>query len=96
MVDKLYGDDNDLGERVFTEDDTEYGTKWASKTFKKLVKSRIEIRNNYCFYLFFWIKTSMCCCFRNCCNRFEWIRKGTVKYRKFLIALERLSKEQDI
>ena len=55
MLDQLYGDDSDLGQRVSTRDDTEYGTYWASKTFEKRVKSRIEIRNNYCFNLFFWI-----------------------------------------
>ena len=38
----------------------------------------------------------MCCCFRTCCNRNLWIRKGTAKYLKFQLALERLSKEGDI
>ena len=96
MLDYLYGDDGNLGDRVSTRDHTEYGTYWASKTFEKRVKTRVELSNNFCCNIFFCIVTSMCCCFKSCCNRLDWIRRGTVNYRKYLLAVERLSKEQDI
>ena len=96
MLEQLYGGDGDLGDRVSTQDGTEYGTYWATKTFEKHVNSRTELNNNFCFNLFFCIVISICCCFRGCCNRMDWIRRGKVKYHQFQLALERLSKEQDI
>ena len=83
MLNTLYGDDGNLGDRVPTRNNTEYGTFWATKSFEKRLKSRIELKNNFCFNLIFGTITSMCCCFKTCCNRVSWIRKGTVKYKKF-------------
>ena len=96
MLNKLYGDEGNPNDAATHQNETEYGTYWAVKTFEKRVKNRIEFNNNYCFNMFFWIITSFCCCFRRCCNRMNWIRKGSVKYSKFQLALERLSKEHDI
>ena len=93
MLKSLYGDDGNLGDRVSKQNDTEYDIYWASKTFEQRVKNRLELSINYLSNIFFYVKTSLCCCFRSCCNRVDWIRKGSLKYRKFHLALERLSKE---
>ena len=38
----------------------------------------------------------MCCCFRQCFEKSTFIRRQISKHRKFELALERLSDEQDI
>ena len=93
MLRDLYGDDGNLGNRTATRDKTGSGTYGASKTFENCVTSRTELSNSFCFNMFFWIVIYLCCCFRTCCNRIQCMRKGTAKYHKFQLALERLSKE---
>ena len=46
--------------------------------------------------IFFWVTTSFCCCFSKCCDKVSVIQKGSIRYRKYQLALDRLSQEQDI
>ena len=93
MLSELYGDDGNLGDRTAKRDETEYSAYWASKNFEKRVKSRVELSNTFFFNVFFFVITSVCCCFRTCCNRVKCLRRGSIKYQKFQVALDRLSKE---
>lgn len=97
MLSTLYGDTSELTNRAQTSDNRRYGAIWATKTFEKKIKSRRELSFScYLTYLLFWISTNMCCCFRTCCNRVNYLRNGASKFKKFNLALDRLNKEQDI
>ena len=97
MLSSLYGDDGGTDDHGSSQDGKKQGDEQqAAKTFEKRVKNRIDFSNSFCFYQFFRLIKSVCCCFKDRCNRVEWIRKGSLKHRKFQLALERLSKERDI
>ena len=96
MLNKLYGDAGKSGNRASVKDKTKYGHTWATQTFEKRVKDRLELSGSYFVNLFFWILSNVCCCLLPCINRKLCLRNGINKHRKFNIALERLSKEQDI
>lgn len=95
MLSRLYGHSEDT-DRVKTDSDIEYGTYYATRTFEDHVKGRRELSNSYFSILLFKFLTSCCCCFQTCCSRVLCIKRGENRYRKYELALKRLSKEQDI
>ena len=96
MLNTLYGDDGNMGDRVYSRDSTEYGSHWATKTYEKRIKKRRELNTRFWGFIFFWTLDSLCCCLKNYCSRRKCIKRGLLKYRKFNLALLRLSDEQDI
>lgn len=94
MLNSLYGDANESSNRrASRKDKTRYGTYFATKTFEKQIKERLELKTSYCTNLFYWILVNMCCCCSARGYRVTWIRNGISKYNKFNLALQRLSKE---
>jgi len=53
MLNKLYGDAGASISRAPLKDKTQYGVTWATKTFYKHIKDRLELRSSFCAYLFF-------------------------------------------
>ena len=96
MLNSLYGDVSEVGERPPRKDSSVYGHYWATKTFEKRVKGRKELNSNYFAKSLFWSLENLCCCLKSCWSRVGWIRNGTNKQRKIQIAMDRLCKEQDI
>lgn len=71
--------------------------KAAHDAFRDRVNSRFEFDVNYwswCFYTY--IMTYSCCCFKRCCVKMPYCKSRLDKYKKFDIALARLSQEHDI
>ena len=96
LISKLYGETSSNTHRTFSAQDGTVAAPFAKGVFEQQVQERRELTQGYCVHLFFAILTSCCCCFESCYKKSQKLRRGTSKFRKFQIALERLSKEQDI
>ena len=90
MVTTLYGEKS-TEDRVERVSSVASQATTATKTFEEYVRSRREFEVSYSANLFYTTILSYCCC----CLKSK-VKAQADKYRKFQIAVQRLSKEQDI
>ena len=95
MLKRLYGHSEET-DRVRVSSDIQYESYYAVDTFEDHLKERKEFKMNFFSNILFLVIGKFCCCLHTCCNRRISIRRGSNKYKKFMQAIQRLSKEQDI
>ena len=94
MISNLYGSTESF--RARSDSSTRFSEYYGKRQFERIVKEQQNLNINYWSYLFYWALSSICCCFKRCCNLSPKIKAGTYRYEKIAIALDRLAKEQDI
>ena len=70
--------------------------EYAKRAMKEHISKRSELKNSYWNHRFILFVNSLCCCFKSCCRRVACYNTRDKRYRKFYVALERLTHEQDI
>ena len=97
MLDSLYGESDDPAERIDKRDvDAQFRVEYATKRFEEQVKARRVLSSNYCSYIIVSTLTTICCCFKSCFAKIDFMNAKIKKHQKFKLALDRLSEEQDI
>ena len=76
MLSSLYGE-TELNDHTESLSAVKYQQDEATKTFESLVKSRRDLRGNYCSFLFYQVTSSLFCC----CPQYFDGRKGCLSRR---------------